>query len=77
LAAPRFFIAADGLNDPCTSTNALVQSYLAAKPVYEFLHAPEHLDIHIRPGAHLLAPDDWEAILNFADHQLRPHSRDG
>lgn len=71
LVAPRLFIAADGLSDPYTDTNALVQSYLAAKPVYQLLGVPEHLDIHFRPGGHLLAPADWQAILDFSDQNLR------
>jgi hypothetical protein len=71
LVAPRCFIAADGLDDPYCNGNALAQSYLAAKPVYEFLGVPQHLGIHFRPGKHLLAPADWQAILDFADQQLR------
>lgn len=71
LVAPRLFLAADGLSDPYASTNALVQSYLAAKPVYELLGVPEHLAINFRPGGHLLATADWQAILDFSDQQLR------
>ena len=71
LVAPRCFIAADGLSDPYCNGNALAQSYLAAKPVYEFLGVPQHLGIHFRPGQHLLAPADWQAILDFSDQQLR------
>ena len=71
LVAPRCFIAADGLSDPYCNGNALAQSYLAAKPVYEFLGVPQHLGIHFRPGKHLLDPADWQAVLDFADQQLR------
>lgn len=71
LVAPRLFIAADALADPYTSTNALTQAYLAAKPVYELLGEPAHLAINFRPGGHLLSPEDWRAILDFADQQLR------
>ena len=71
LVAPRLFIAADGLDDTAASVNALVQSYLAAKPVYALLGVPDHLGIHFRPGHHTLAPEDWTAILDFADQQLR------
>lgn len=70
LVAPRPFIAADSLNDPYTNANALTRSYLAAKPVYDLLGVPDHLAIHFRPGKHLLAPEDWVAILNFSDHHL-------
>jgi len=71
LVAPRVFIAPDGLNDSAASVNALVQSYLAAKPAYALLGVPEHLGINFRPGKHMLAPEDWTAILDFADQQLR------
>ena len=71
LVAPRSFIAPDGLSDNATSVNALVQSYQAAKPAYAMLGVPDHLGIHFRPGGHQLAPDDWTAILDFADQQLR------
>lgn len=71
LVAPRLFIAPDGLNDSATSVNTLVQSYLAAKPVYALLSVPDHLGINFRPGKHMLAPEDWIAILDFSDQQLR------
>ncbi|MGN6553239.1 MAG: alpha/beta hydrolase family protein [Verrucomicrobiota bacterium] len=71
LIAPRCCIAADGLEDPYANGNALAQSYLAAKPVYALLGVPDHLGIHFRPGGHLLAPEDWQAILDFSDQQLR------
>jgi hypothetical protein len=59
------------LDDTAASVNALVQSYLAAQPVYVLLGVPDHLGIHFRPGRHTLAPEDWTAILDFADQQLR------
>jgi hypothetical protein len=71
LVAPRVFIAPDGLNDTAASVNALVQSYLAAKPAYALLGVPEHLGVNFRPGKHMLAPEDWTAILDFSDQQLR------
>jgi len=71
LIAPRRFIAADGLDDPAASVNALVQSYLAAKPVFELLGVPDRIGLNFRPGGHRLAPEDWRAILDFADQQLR------
>ena len=71
LVAPRLCIAADGLSDPYANGNALAQSYLAAKPVYALLGVPDHLGINFRPGGHKLAPEDWQAILDFSDQQLR------
>jgi len=71
LVAPRLCIAADGLSDGCTNGNALAKAYLAAKPAYALLGVPEHLGISFRAGGHLLAADDWDAILDFADLHLR------
>lgn len=70
LIAPRLCIAADGLDDTATNNRALVQSYLAARPVYEFLGVPDHLGINFRPGPHELAAEDWTAVLDFADKYL-------
>ena len=71
LIAPRLFIAADGLDDGATNGNALAQAYLAARPVYALVGVPDHLAVHFRPGRHMLAPDDWKAILDFSDQHLR------
>ena len=70
MVAPRAFIAPDALDDGACNGNALKQSYLAAKPVFEFLGVPDHLGIHFRPGKYQLAPEDWKAVLDFADQQL-------
>lgn len=71
LTAPRPFIAADGLNDNACNGNALAQAYRAAEPVYTLLGAADNLGIHYRPGPHALAPEDWRAILDFADLHLK------
>jgi hypothetical protein len=71
LIAPRLFIAVDGLDDGATNGKALAQAYQAARPVYAFLGVPDHLGINFRPGRHMLAPADWEAILDFSDKYLR------
>ncbi len=71
LVAPRLCIPADGLSDGCANGNALAQAYLGAKPVYALLGVPEHLGISFRAGGHLLAAEDWDAILDFADLHLR------
>jgi hypothetical protein len=71
LIAPRLFIAADGLDDSATNSKALAQAYSAARPVYEFLGVPDHIGVNFRPGLHMLAAADWEAILDFSDKYLR------
>ena len=71
LVAPRPFISLDATDDQFANGNALKESWLAAKPVYELLGAPDRLGFNFRPGKHVLSPLDWEAALDFADQQLR------
>ena len=71
LVAPRLCLPADGLSDGATNGNALAKAYQGAKPVYTLLGAPDHLGISFRAGGHLLAAEDWAAILDFADLHLR------
>jgi hypothetical protein len=71
LVAPRVFIAPDGLDDAAANENALAHAWLGAKPVFALLGVPDHLGIHFRPGKHMLAPADWQAILDFSDQELR------
>ncbi len=45
--------------------------YLAAQPVHGAAWRAVSIGIHFRPGRHTLAPEDWTAILDFADQRLR------
>lgn len=71
LVAPRRFILCNGLDDQYCNANATVQSYKAAQPVFAMLGVPDHLGIYFRPGKHAFRPEDWQAILDFSDQQLR------
>ena len=71
LAAPRPYILCNGLDDQYVNGNAVAQSYLGAKPVYQLLGAADNLAINFRPGPHMLGKVDWQAILDFADWKLR------
>jgi hypothetical protein len=70
LVAPRPLISAEGLSDQFCNGKASKASYLAALPVYTFLHAEDALGINYRPGTHSFTPDDWQAVLDFADAHL-------
>jgi len=70
LVAPRPLISAEGLSDQFCNGKASKASYLAALPVYEFLGAGDSLGINYRPGTHAFTPDDWQAVLDFADSRL-------
>jgi endo-1,4-beta-xylanase len=47
-----------------------VQSYLGAKPVYEFLGVEPSLGLHFRAGSHGMTTEDWSALLDFSDQYL-------
>jgi hypothetical protein len=70
LVAPRPLISAEGLSDQFCNGKASKASYLAALPVYRFLHADDALGINYRPGTHAFTPEDWQAVLDFADSRL-------
>jgi hypothetical protein len=70
LTAPRLFIMCNSLADQYGRAYAAVQTYLGAKPVYEFLKAGENLGMNFRPGGHGMTAEDWAALLDFADQKL-------
>jgi hypothetical protein len=72
LAAPRPWIDAEGTADTLCLPSAIKKSVLAARPVYDFLGASSNrVGINYETHPHSLAPADWNAVLDFADQQLR------
>jgi hypothetical protein len=72
LAAPRPWIDAEGTADTLCLPSAVRKSVLAARPVYDFLGASTNrVGINYEAHPHSLAPADWNAVLDFADQQLR------
>lgn len=72
LTAPRPWISVEGTDDQNCVPNAVRQSVLAARPVYEFLGvSPNRVGVNYEPHRHALTPADWTAALDFADQQLR------
>jgi hypothetical protein len=52
--------------------NAVKQTVLAAKPVYEFLGvSADRVGVNYEKHRHGLPLEDWIAALDFADQQLR------
>ena len=70
LTAPRLFIMCNSLMDQYGRAYAAVQTYLAAKPVYDFLGASDNIGVSFRAGTHGMTSEDWSAILDFADQYL-------
>lgn len=72
LTAPRPWISVEGTDDQNCVPNAVRQTILAAKPIYEFLGvSAERVGVNYEPHRHGLPPADWNAALDFADQQLR------
>jgi hypothetical protein len=72
LTAPRPWISIEGTDDQNCVPNAVKQTVLAAKPVYEFLGvSADRVGVNYEPHRHALTPEDWNAALDFADQQLR------
>jgi len=70
LTAPRLFIMCNSLSDQYGRAYAAVQTYLNAKPVYQFLGADQNLGQNFRAGTHGMTSEDWSALLDFADQFL-------
>lgn len=70
LTAPRLFIMSNSLSDEYGRAYAAVQTYLHARPVYDFLAVPSNVGLHFRPGGHGMNAEDWSAVLDFADQYL-------
>jgi len=72
LTAPRPWISIEGTDDQNCVPEAVRQTVLAARPVYEFLGAgPDRVGVNYEPHRHALTAGDWNAALDFADQQLR------
>jgi hypothetical protein len=70
LAAPRPFIALEGTHDQNVNANGVRQSFLAARPAFEFLNAGDRLGIGWADRPHGIVQADWDALLAFADKFL-------
>jgi hypothetical protein len=72
LTAPRPWISIEGTEDQYCVPNAVWQSVVAARPVYQFLGvSTNRVGVNYLPHRHALTADDWNAGLDFADQQLR------
>src|SRR5262249_28075764 len=70
LVAPRALLSTEALGDLWANPSGTQQTYLAAREVFAFLGASEHIGIVFRPGGHEHNAEDWTTLLDFADRQL-------
>jgi hypothetical protein len=70
LTAPRLSIMCNSFADQYGRAYAAVQTYMCAKPVYTFLNADVNVGLNFREGQHGMQPEDWSALMDFADQKL-------
>jgi hypothetical protein len=70
LVAPRAFIALEGLDDQVSLANAVKQAWLGAQPAYAQFGATDRLGVNYGQHGHAFTPEDWAALLAFADKHL-------
>lgn len=71
LVAPRALLTTEALDDVWANPLGTWVTHQAARRVYDWLGAPQRLAIRYRAGGHMHAPQDWAALLDFADHVFR------
>jgi hypothetical protein len=76
LVAPRALLSTEALGDLWANPKGTQISHLAAKEVYDFLGAGDHLAIHFREGGHEQNLNDWKTLLDFADKQFAGKTSD-
>ncbi len=65
--APRWLLLNNTLDDIWANPNGAYQTYLAAKEVYAFLGAEDHIASVYRYGTHYHRPEDFLVFLDFID----------
>ncbi len=71
LAAPRPFIALEGDTDTISLPEAVRQSILGAQPAYALFDAKDKLGVNYAKHGHAFTAEDWTAMMDFFDKQLR------
>jgi len=67
LIAPRGLVNPHGLQDYWANPYGTQLTHQAAKVVYDWLGAGEHIGMHWRPGGHAQGEEDWRALIDFAE----------
>ncbi len=71
LTAPRALLSMEARADTWANPQGAQQTNLAAAPVFAFLGANENIAFFCRDGGHDMLPEDWGALLDFADHLFK------
>jgi len=71
LAAPRPFIALEGISDTISLPEAVRQSVLHAQPAYELFGVKDRLGVNYAHHGHAFTEEDWTAMMDFFDKYSR------
>jgi hypothetical protein len=71
LAAPRPFIALEGITDTISLPDAVKHSMEAAKPAYGLFDAQDRLGVNYANHGHAFTAEDWTAMMDFFDKNAR------
>ena len=74
LAAPRPFIALEGMTDTISLPEAVRQSIQGAQPAYAVFGAEDRLGVNYAHHGHAFTEEDWTAIVDFFDKYARGKS---
>jgi hypothetical protein len=70
LAAPRPFIALEGITDTISLPEAVKQSILGARPAYALFGQENRLGVNYANHGHAFTNEDWTALMDFFDKHL-------
>ena len=71
LAAPRPFIALEGMMDTISLPDAVMHSIQAAQPAFTLLGKKDQLGVNYANHAHAFTQEDWTAMMDFFDKYAR------
>ncbi|MCX6633062.1 MAG: hypothetical protein NTW28_36160 [Candidatus Solibacter sp.] len=71
LAAPRPFIALEGMTDTISLPEAVRRSVLGARPAYALFGMEDRLGVNYANHGHAFTSEDWTALMDFFDKHLR------
>lgn len=76
LAAPRPFIALEGIADTISLPEAVRHSIQAAQPGYALFGVKDYLGVNYANHGHAFTAEDWTAMMDFFDKTLRSRKSD-
>lgn len=71
LVAPRALVSFEAREDTWANPPGTVATWRAAQPVFDLLGVPDRNSICFRDGGHDVAPESWQALLDYAGFYLK------